>query len=237
MNHKKHLFFDLDDTVTASRTLMEPEVYELYASLSQDIVVVSGAQVSQIDTQIHHLPVFRLGQNGNQAVGPKNEILWTEYLTPEQVSEVLTHVEKLKKMYTGSVRNEDDLVENRGAQISYSLIGHHEDLENKKKCDPDRQVRLSLLERAPFISDELEVKIGGTTCFDYFQKGRHKGYNVMRLIDRMGWRKEDCVYFGDALFPGGNDETVIGVIDTFPVKNHLHTYEVLRTHLTLNHTE
>lgn len=42
--------------------------------------------------------------------------------------------------------------------------------------------------------------------------------------------KDDCVYFGNALFPGGNDKTVIGVIDTFPVDNHLHTYSVLKEH-------
>lgn len=214
--------------MTASRTPMEDEIYEFYKSLSQDIIVVSGAQVSQIDSQIRHLPAFKLGQNGNQAVEPHNEILWTEFLTPDQIAEVHAHIEHLMEIFKVPVRDKNDLIENRGAQISYSLIGHHETLDNKKKCDPDRQVRFSLLQEVPFVSDELEVKIGGTTCFDYFQKGKHKGYNVARLIERMGWKSDDCIYFGDALFPGGNDETVVGVIDTFQVNNHLHTYEVLK---------
>lgn len=228
MKHKKHLFFDMDDTVSASRTPMEDDVHHLYRSLSRDIVIVSGAQVSQIDTQIRELPVYRLGQNGNQALNPQSDVLWTEYLTEKHTREIHAHIQKLMRLYNADVHDTHDLIEHRGAQMSYSLIGHHEELERKKACDPDRSVRCSLIKEIPFESDELEVKIGGTTCFDYFQKGRHKGYNVNRLIEHMNWNKNDCLYFGDAIFPGGNDETVIGVIETFPVKNHRHTYNVLK---------
>lgn len=228
MKHKKHLFFDMDDTVSASRTPMEDDVFDLYRSLSRDIIVVSGAQVSQINTQIRELPAYRLGQNGNQALSPEGTVLWNEYLTEKHAYEIHAHIEKLRRLYNTQVHDDNDLIEHRGAQMSYSLIGHHEELEKKKMCDPDRHVRCSLLEEIPFVSDELEVKIGGTTCFDYFQKGRHKGYNVNRLIEHMKWNKDDCVYFGDAIFPGGNDETVIGVVETFSVKNHRHTFDVLK---------
>jgi phosphomannomutase len=228
--HKKHLFFDMDDTVTPSRTPMEDELYEFYASLPHDIIVVSGAQVSQIDIQVRNLPVYRLGQNGNQAINPENTHLWNETLSEEHTRHIHEHVQKVRALHAIPVADENDLVEHRGAQMSYSLIGHNQPLEHKKMCDPERKVRLSLLEQVPFESDELEVKIGGTTCFDYFQKGKHKGFNVNRLIEHMGWNKDECIYFGDAIFPGGNDETVIGVIDTYPVQHHLHTYQVLREH-------
>lgn len=228
--HKKHLFFDMDDTVSPSRTAMEDEVHALYASLTHDIIVVSGARVSQIDYQIRSLPVYRLGQNGNEAVDPSGRQLWNEFLSDEHAQYIHEHIMNMRALHGAEVAHEDDLVEHRGAQMSYSLIGHHEALEKKKQCDPDRRVRLSLLEKVPFEHEALEVKIGGTTCFDYFQKGKHKGYNVARLIEHMGWDKDACMYFGDAIFPGGNDETVIGVIDTFPVDNHLHTYRVLKEH-------
>ena len=93
--------------------------------------------------------------------------------------------------------------------------------------DPDRKKRESLLERVPFVSDELVVKIGGSTSVDYIHKERHKGANVQKLIDIKGWKNEECVYFGDGLFPGGNDESVIGVIETIPVTDHVHTHELL----------
>lgn len=227
---KKHLFFDMDDTVTASRSRMEDDAFELYGSLPCDIIIVSGAQISQIDFQIRNLPLYRLGQNGNQAINPSHEHLWNEFLTDEHMAHIHEHIQKVRAVHGVPVLNEDDLIEHRGAQTSYSLIGHHEVLEKKKLCDPDRAVRLSLLEHVPFEHDELEVKIGGTTCFDYFRRGRHKGFNVQRLIDHMQWDKGACVYFGDALVPGGNDETVMGVIDTVPVNNHRHTYDILREH-------
>jgi phosphomannomutase len=94
--------------------------------------------------------------------------------------------------------------------------------------DPDRKKRDALIEKIPFVSDELIVKIGGSTSFDYIHKDRHKGTNVAKLISHKGWDKDECVYFGDGLFPGGNDEAVIGIIDTHPVNDHLHTYELLQ---------
>ena len=44
----------------------------------------------------------------------------------------------------------------------------------------------------------------------------------------MKWNKDECVYYGDALIPGGNDESVIGVIETIPVVNHRDTYRKLQ---------
>lgn len=230
--HKKHLFFDLDDTVTLSRTPMGDAAYELYRSLPHDIIIVSGAEVKQIDTQIRKIPFFRLGQNGNQALNPENKTLWQEDLNQEQCRAIEEHIAQVRALTSFSVQDENDLVENRGSQISYSLIGHHEDIVKKKACDPDKKIRLELLEKVPLTHPEIEVKIGGTTCLDYFAKGKNKGYNIKKLIAHMGWDTDACLYFGDALFPGGNDETVIGIIDTHPVDNHEHTYELLKQYFT-----
>ena len=77
----------------------------------------------------------------------------------------------------------------------------------------------------------VEVKSGGTTVLDIFQKGKHKGYNVGELIKTLGWEKDNAIYVGDALFPGGNDATVIGVIDTHAVPNYHATYDFLKNEL------
>jgi hydroxymethylpyrimidine pyrophosphatase-like HAD family hydrolase len=93
--------------------------------------------------------------------------------------------------------------------------------------DPSREKRLSLLAQIPFASQDLVVKIGGSTSLDYIHKDRHKGTNVQKLIDLMNWDKDECVYFGDGLYPGGNDEAVIGVIETIPVDDHLDCFKKL----------
>ncbi len=230
--YKKHLFFDLDDTLTLSRSEIDADMYELLASLPHDIVVISGAEHSQIEKQIRDLPIYRLGQNGNQAFHKDSSLLWEEKLSKEHEEAVLSHIESLHEHLSHDVRDEHDLIEHRGSQISFSLLGHHEDVSKKKSFDPDRALRLELLNRVPFVSDDVEVRIGGTTCFDYFMKGKHKGHNVRRLIAHQGWDVDSALYFGDALFPGGNDEAVIGVIDTHSVEDHRDTYRKLLQHFT-----
>jgi hypothetical protein len=111
----------------------------------------------------------------------------------------------------------EDQVEDRGSQISFSFTGHHAPIEEKKAFDPGGAIRNDILARYP-LNPLIEAKVGGTTCIDYFPKGLNKGYNIEKYIAAKGWKKSECIYIGDALFPGGNDETVIGVIPTFPVK-------------------
>ena len=117
--------------------------------------------------------------------------------------------------------------------MAFSFIGQHADINLKEAFDPDfskrRKVLADLHEEVEKLEKDyaLEITIGGTTNFDIYQKGLNKGHNVRVLIDRMGWQTEDCVYVGDALFPGGNDETVVGVIPTHPVKDYKETYEYL----------
>ncbi len=222
---KTHLFFDLDNTVTRSRTKITTTLKEILTNTEFDIIVVSGATCTQIAYQMDDVPCYKLGQNGNHSLNKKDETLWEERLNEVEKAEIMRHIESLPR--TWEVIDENDLVQDRGCQISYSLLGHHEIIDKKEAFDPQSNVRKDLLEKYPFQSETLEVKIGGTTCFDYTAKGKHKGYYVAKLIEKMNWSKNECVYFGDMIFPGGNDETVIGVIDTESVKNPEDTLQIL----------
>lgn len=224
----KHLFFDLDDTLTLSKSLIEPELRALLEQSRKTIVVVSGQEIAHIAKQTDNLKSIKLGQNGNFALDEKSNLLWKEEMTRKEKDTVLSHVSRMQPYVDWDVKDPSDLIEDRGCQVSYSLVGHGEYVPYKKAFDPNSERRLRLLQLAPFEANTVEVKIGGTTCFDYFKKGFHKGFNVTKLINLMGWNKEDCVYFGDKLHPGGNDETVVGVIDTVAVKDHRETYEKLR---------
>ena len=224
----KHLFFDLDDTLTQSKSPIEKEMKDVLARSGKDIIVVSGAEIGRIAVQTDNFPAYYLGQNGNDAVDNTGKRLWQDFLTPQEKAAILRHNSQLISLADWYIQNPADLVDDRGCQISLSTIGHHEDIVRKKTFDPHSHVRLAMLEQYPFVSDIVEVKIGGTTTFDYFRKGAHKGANVARLIAALGWNKDACVYFGDKLHSGGNDETVVGVIDTIPVDSHEHTLALLQ---------
>lgn len=231
LSGKKHLFFDLDETVTLARSPVAPQMAELLASLPHDIVIVSGGDHERIKTQLgNSLPIYVLAQNGNHATAPTGQEYWNDRLTDEEAREIYAHIEELKSLGIPTLI-EHDCIENRGSQICFSIMGHNAPVDLKRKIDPDSAIRKNMLEQRPFVSDNVEVRIGGTTTFDYFRKGSHKGSNVARLIEQLGWNKEDSVYFGDKLMPGGNDEAVVGVIETVAVKDPDDTYRILKDHL------
>ncbi|MEN9922018.1 MAG: hypothetical protein RL097_294 [Candidatus Parcubacteria bacterium] len=228
MEKFKHLFFDMDQTIAPARQPILPEMFRLLNDLPHDIVIVSGQEVAKIMWQSNDLPSYTLGQNGNHATDIANNELWNVPLDDAHRAEIMQHIQAIMDILDHDINHDWNPIEDRGAQITFSPIGNTAPIEHKMVYDPDRKKREALMAKVPFQSDELVVKIGGSTSLDYIHKDRHKGTNVKKLIDHMGWNKEECVYFGDGLFPGGNDEAVIGVIETIPVADHNDTYQKLR---------
>lgn len=236
-----HVFFDMDDTLTRSKSVMNDEHLPLFLKLcdAMDVIVVSGQDEQNIRRQIPGASngrYFLLTQNGNHAVDTGGSVLWHEEFSAQQKSAILTFIKKVHDELALPVKDENDLVEDRGSQISYSLIGHHEDVDKKKAFDPKAEKRLELLHTHADDVDALkalgvEISAGGTTCFDIILLGHNKGFNVARLIERQGWEKRDSLYVGDALEPGRNDESVIGVIPTHAVNDHFDTFRFIEKNL------
>lgn len=226
----KHIFFDLDGTLTRSRSLVAPEMKEVFEKLEQDTMVISGAQLSQMNKQIGDLTVdYKMGQNGNHTYKGDTEI-WKNELNKEERAEIMAHIKWVEDTRDWVVKDPNNLIEDRGSQISYSFLGHDEDVRLKEIFDPGGSLRTKKLEENPHPLLHTDVKVGGTTCFDYFKKNSHKGTNVARLIKEQGWNKDECIYFGDALYPGGNDEAVLGVIDIQKVEDENDTLKILKEH-------
>lgn len=224
----KHLFFDMDQTIAPSRQPILPEMFELLSSCDRDVIIVSGQDVEKIKWQSNNLRAYVLGQNGNHAFDIDGLELWNFPLEPHHRDQILDHISEIMAILDHEVNFDWNPIEDRGAQITFSPIGNTAPVEVKSTYDPDRSKRNHFLKTIPFASPDLVVKIGGSASLDYIHKDRQKGANVARLIDLLGWDKEECIYYGDGLYPGGNDEAVIGVIDTVLVENHLDTYQKLQ---------
>lgn len=234
---KKHIFFDLDNTLTRSRSPITPSMHGLLTKLSKhhNVFVVSGADAKQISRQLGPSlsgKYWSMGQNGNSCITPKGEVLWENKLNWVQKFEILSYVEHIITQKYFAYKNLLDLVEDRGCQIAYSCIGHHEDIAKKEMFDAGKKKRATVLKKHPFKSKTVEVKIAGTTGFDFYIKGSSKGANIEVLRRKMGWKKSECLYVGDALFKNGNDETVIGVIPTKAVRDPSETEKVIARLLT-----
>ena len=202
----KHLFFDLDGTITESRQKITKEIKDFLSQLP-NLIVISGASREQMEYQLDGLKCITLAQSGNDTP------LWQNKLSKEEKHEIYKHIFSLDWCI------EPFMIEDRGCQLSPSLIGHKAPTNIKKKFDPDQKIRRKLLKKCPFISRTLICRIAGTTCLDYTRKNGDKGHNLERWIKENKLNKEDCVYFGDALFQGGNDESVLGVMECVEVKD------------------
>ena len=239
----KHFFFDLDNTLARSKSCVAPEHIPLFRALSDvhDTIVVSGqsgALIADHMTSALNGTYFVLGQNGNEARAKDDSIIWYHPLTSEQRTAVMVFLKKVREHITFPIVDENDLVDDRGCEIAYSLIGHHRPIEIKEAFDPDFSLRQKIL--AELASDvevlreaDVEVRAGGTTVFDIFALGKNKGNNIKEFVALMQWSIEDCLYIGDALMPGGNDETVVGIIPTHAVKEYHETFAFIANELNV----
>lgn len=215
----KYLFFDLDGTLCESKKEIKEDMLLELGRLSKKygIVIVSGAELSRILIQAPIRYATFLSQNGNEAY-ENQKLLWlNDFKDKELVKEHIDLCAKEMKVKIG-----DDMVDDRGAQISFSFIGHHAPLETKKLFDPTRKIRSDLLYKYPFKG----AVIGGTTCIDYIPYT--KGDNIKRYMELKGIKQQECLYIGDAFMNYGNDSTVMGVIPIHQVRSPLETLEFIQ---------
>lgn len=233
----KHFFFDLDKTLTVSRTPMALPHQEIFERLcnSRDVIVVTGGTVEHIREQVtprFEGKYFVLAQSGNHAIDISGSELWREAISDAQAEVIYACIEKLRAHFAFAEKDPNDHVEHRGAQISYSVVGFRADTETKYAFDPDDTKRAAALAAFPEDLKRLkeagiEAVPAGTTSYNFILLGKHKGYNVGRFTNHMGWKRDDCVYVGDALFPGGNDQSVVGVVPTKEVTSPDDTFAYL----------
>jgi phosphomannomutase len=205
----KHYFFDLDGTVCESTQKISQEMKD-YLSRLESIVIISGAKLDKMEWQLDGLECPLASQNGNSTE------YWQNTLSKSEKVEIWAHIKKMTaflEQFNGDV----EIVQDRGCQISLSFTGHNAPLEYKKRFDPSGEKRRDILDNTPFRSKALKCCIAGTTCLDYIGRKNDKGHNIERYIRQMKWQKEDCLFFGDKLMPGGNDSSVVGVIKTVEV--------------------
>lgn len=205
--------FDLDGTITPPRQKIQPHIKEAFLDkVKEPFIVISGLPTHEIKEHLDGLPAIVLGQQGND--GPD----WKNLLTAGEEAEVKTYVNKFKE-YWETFDDKQDILQNRGGVVCFSFTGHFAPHEYKARFDPNRLFRRWILESFPFNSKTLIVGISGSTTLDFTRKNWKKGDNIKRYLEMHDVKPEDCIYYGDSLFPEGNDFSVVGVVECVEVKN------------------
>jgi phosphomannomutase len=215
---KKLVVFDLDGTLAESKSPLDAEMAALLTTLlgTVKVAVISGGDWPQFEKQVvsklpqdEHLDNLSLlptcGTKFYQhATGWKK--LYSEDFTSEQKDKIIASLNKVRgEAGFAAAKTWGEVIEDRGSQITFSALGQHAPIEEKKKWDPDfarRQKMKALLD--PLIPG-FSVNLGGTTSIDITKPGIDKAYGIRKLRDTLGIAIADMIFIGDAVFPGGND--------------------------------
>ncbi len=136
----------------------------------------------------------------------KWEKLYSEDLTDPQKERIVSALKKATdSLGLTPAKVWGEVIEDRGSQITFSALGQQAPLQEKKDWDPDFAKRKKMKAFLDDLIPDFSVRLGGTTSVDITRPGIDKAYGVAKLADTLGIAKENMIFVGDALFPGGND--------------------------------
>lgn len=243
--NKKVIAFDLDDTLAVTKSPISDRMGELLTSLLEkyDVCIISGGAFSQFKIQVvdrleasnralarlHLMPTCGTKYYRYDELEQEWKKQYEHSLTDEQKDRVISALESsAKELGLWEPKPFGDIIEDRGSQITLSALGQQAPAELKYQWDPTGEKKLKLRDHvAPKLLD-LEVRAGGTTSIDVTMIGVDKAYGMRKLTEEMNINKEDILFIGDKLQPGGNDYPVKAMgIDSIEVQRWEDTAFVL----------
>lgn len=223
----KLVIFDLDGTLTESKSNIDDATARLLAELLQKIrvAVISGAWMPQYRRQFlsrFHIPPALLK---NLFLFPTNSTVFYCYdrgwnivyeykLAKEEKEKILKAFrDAFRKVgYVPPKKTYGKVIEDRLTQVSFSALGQDvvrrlgaRGIEMKAawgKLPWRKKIARELKKHLP----EFSVRLGGLSTIDITRKGIDKAYGVRKILKELGVKKSESLFIGDALYPGGNDE-------------------------------
>jgi len=227
---KKLIAFDLDGTLAPSKSHFDPRMVELFNQLLEkfDVCVISGAKYelfqTQFLTQITNDPVHLKRLHLLPTTGTRyyrfeqsewNEV-YAENFSPDDKKKIIEALqlgweqagEPVDKTY-------GPIIEDRESQITLSPLGQEVvaqlgdgGVRVKETWDPDMKKRMKVRDVVAGMLPNFSVNVAGLTSIDVTIPGVDKAYGIKKLMEQTGLTKEDILFIGDKIMPGGNDYPV-----------------------------
>lgn len=242
--NKTLIVFDLDGTLTPSKSAIKPEMEEVFSKLleKRQIAVISGADFKQFKKQflnylncpdfcLKNLFLFPTCSSSFYRYGNEWKKVYEESLSSEQKKKIFDAFEKTFKElnYKHPVKVYGEIIEDRISQVVFSRFGQQAPLAPKQAWDPTREKRQRLKKVLDKYLTEFEVNVSGTTSIDVTKKGIDKAYAIEQIEKHLKVPRKDMVFIGDALFEGGNDYPVKKTgVDCIEVKDHKECLELIK---------
>ncbi|MGN8000654.1 HAD-IIB family hydrolase [Sphingomonas sp. 22176] len=246
---KQLIAFDLDGTLAESKQPLEADMAARLRSLLDlaMVAVISGGDWTQFERQVvSRLPadadlarLFIMPTTGAKLyrfVDRSWRQIYAETFTSAERTQILTALAQAVAQ-SGIVpeRLWGEQIEDRGTQITFSALGQEAPVEAKKAWDPDQAKRTALQRTLAAQLPGFSIRIGGTTSIDITRAGVDKAYAIARLVEHAGVRRGAILFFGDAIYPGGNDDPVRAAgIDSVRVRDPAETGAILEALIAWN---
>jgi HAD superfamily hydrolase (TIGR01484 family) len=215
---KELIIFDLDGTLAESKAPMDPAMAALFGDLlvKLKVAVISGGAWPQFEKQVlarlpAAAPLERLSilpTCGTKFYRFEGEWirLYSEDFSPEDRELIIQSLNTaLDQSGFRPDRHWGDLIEDRGSQITLSVLGQEAPLDAKSVWDPDFAKRRKMKAILEPLIPGFAINMGGSTSIDITGKGIDKAYGILKLRKILGIPIQNMLFVGDALFPGGND--------------------------------
>ncbi|WP_446721110.1 HAD-IIB family hydrolase [Luteococcus sp. H138] len=216
--------FDLDDTLAASKSPVQPAMAQTLADLlaERPVCIISGGRYEQFQRQVlenlpegtdltnlHLMPTC--GTRYLRNVDGRWTEIYAHNLPEADKQAAIESLEKRAKelgLWESDEICKGDRIEDRGSQITFSALGQQASVADKHAWDPDMTKRAALRDAVAADLPNLEVRSGGSTSIDITMKGIDKAHGMRALEEQTGIKQANMLFIGDRLQPGGNDYPV-----------------------------
>lgn len=221
MNNKILLLFDMDGTLTKSRSKISPEMskalWGLWKRANQyyDFGIVSGSDIDKIKEQIGHdfiLFDYVCPENGCAFYnkGALEGCLSIAYKLGEDLLQKIINKCLFELSQIELPKKRGNFIELRNSLINISPIGRScskEEREEFVKYDKKHKVRELLINKltqqfSEYSENGFTMSIGGEISIDIAPVGWNKAY-CLNYLDKFNFRQ--IRFYGDKTHKGGND--------------------------------
>lgn len=182
-HQKTVVIFDLDGTLTKSKSDLDKEMASLISRLlrSRYVAVTSGCSFGQFESQflsrlpkdanLSNLFLFPTCSASGYYYDKKRRRFYRSYsnlMSKRDAARILQAFETVfaKLHYVYPRRTYGSVFENRGSQLTFSALGQKAPLRLKQKWDPHQLKRLKMRRLLKTLLRNFEITIGGTTSID-----------------------------------------------------------------------
>jgi phosphomannomutase len=216
--------FDLDDTLAASKSPLDPAMATALTGLLErlPVCIISGGRFEQFQTQVldrldapepllerlHLMPTCGTRYDVRRD-GAWVRVYATDLCAPDKLRIAAALESASRRLGYWVAMPWGPLIEDRGSQLTYSALGQSAPLHAKVAWDPDGAKKRALVADVSALLPDLEVRGGGSTSVDVTRRGIDKAYGIRKLLSILGGTTDQLLFVGDRLDEGGNDRPVL----------------------------